>query len=143
MRKYARLRKEVLGLDKMLYCDIEAPLDPEFEPETTWEEASDIIINALSVLGPEYTEIMKNALENRWVDRADNLGKRTGRFVLRFMESIHISASNGITASGQPLPLPMSQAAGQGVLAQRYQSFSNTRPPCSSLKHRQQSTKYW
>ncbi|HHY11446.1 MAG TPA: oligoendopeptidase F family protein, partial [Firmicutes bacterium] len=45
MRRYARLRKEVLGLDKMLYCDIEAPLDPEFEPETTWEEASDIIIN--------------------------------------------------------------------------------------------------
>ena len=27
MHKYARLRKKVLGLNKMLYCDIEAPLD--------------------------------------------------------------------------------------------------------------------
>ena len=28
MRRYARLRKRVLGLDRLLYCDIEAPLDP-------------------------------------------------------------------------------------------------------------------
>jgi oligoendopeptidase F len=129
MRKYARLRKEVLGLDKMLYCDIEAPLDPEFEPETTWEEASDIIINALSVLGPEYTEIMKNALENRWVDRADNLGKRTGAFcssVYGVHPYICLKWDNSLRTA---LTLAHELGhAGQGVLAQRYQSFSNTRP---------------
>ena len=45
-----------------------------------WEEASEMIINGLSVLGPEYTEIMENGLKNRWIDRADNVGKRTGSF---------------------------------------------------------------
>jgi hypothetical protein len=39
MRRYVEFRKEVLGLDKIMYCDIEAPLDPEFDPETTFEEA--------------------------------------------------------------------------------------------------------
>ena len=28
MQRYARLRRRVLGLDKLLYCDIKAPLDP-------------------------------------------------------------------------------------------------------------------
>jgi len=39
MRRYVQLRREVLGLDKIMYCDIEAPLDPEFDPELTFEEA--------------------------------------------------------------------------------------------------------
>jgi oligoendopeptidase F len=129
MRRYARLRKKVLGLDKMLYCDIEAPLDPEYKPETTWEEASDIIINALSVLGPEYTEIMKDALENRWVDRAVNLGKRTGAFctsVYGVHPYVCIRWDNSLR---EALTLAHELGhAGQGVLAQRFQSFSNTVP---------------
>ena len=94
MRRYVRLRKEVLGLDKILYCDIEAPLEPEYEPETTWEEAKQIILSGLSVLGPEYTEIMEDALNNRWVDWANNPGKRTGAFAHRCV-SIRISAQVG------------------------------------------------
>ncbi len=129
MRRYARLRKEVLGLDKMLYCDIEAPLDPEFEPETTWEKASDIIINGLSVLGPEYTEIIKNGLNNRWIDRPDNIGKRAGAFcssVYGVHPYISIRWDNSLRTA---LTLAHELGhAGQGVLAQRYQSFSNTRP---------------
>ena len=80
MRRYAQLRKRVLGLDKMLYCDIEAPLDPEFNPETTYEQASEIVLAGVSVLGPEYREIIATGLKNRWVDRADNVGKATGAF---------------------------------------------------------------
>ena len=80
MRRYAQLRKKVLGLDKMLYSDIEAPLDPDFEVETTYEEASEIILGGLSVLGPEYREIIASGLKNRWIDRADNVGKQVGAF---------------------------------------------------------------
>jgi oligoendopeptidase F len=32
MQRYARLRRRVLGLDRLLYCDIKAPLDPDFNP---------------------------------------------------------------------------------------------------------------
>ncbi|WP_088035570.1 oligoendopeptidase F [Evansella clarkii] len=80
MRKFARLKKKVLGLDEMKFCDLKAPLDPEFQPETTYEKVSDIILEALEVMGPEYHEIMKKGLTEGWVDRADNTGKMTGAF---------------------------------------------------------------
>ena len=80
MRRYVELRRQVLGLDEVLYCDIEAPLDPEYDPEVTYEEACEEIIEAASVMGPEFTEIVATALSDRWIDRADNVGKSTGAF---------------------------------------------------------------
>lgn len=80
MRCLARLKKRILGLDEMRFCDLKAPLDPEFQPPTTYEKASGVILDALSILGDEYIEIMRQALTDRWVDRADNVGKSTGAF---------------------------------------------------------------
>lgn len=129
MRKYARLRKDILKLDKMLYCDIEAPLDPEFNPKTTWEEASEMIINGLSVLGPEYTEIMKEALSNRWIDRADNAGKRTGSFCSSVYGVHPYISTRWHNNLREVLTIAHELGhAGQGVLSQRYQRYGNTRP---------------
>lgn len=80
MRKYARLKKRVLGLDKMMFCDLKAPLDPEFEQKVTYDEATELVLESLKILGDEYNEFMKKALTERWVDRADNIGKATGAF---------------------------------------------------------------
>jgi oligoendopeptidase F len=129
MRRYARLRKQVLGLDKMLYCDIEAPLDPEFEVPTTYEEASEIIVKGLSVLGSEYTEIISTGLKNRWIDRADNIGKQTGAFcssVYGVHPYISMTWSNSLR-NALTLAHELGHA-GQGVLSQRYQRLANTRP---------------
>ncbi|WP_449621510.1 oligoendopeptidase F [Robertmurraya sp. Marseille-Q9965] len=80
MRRYANLKKKVLGLDELRFCDLKAPLDPDFNPQTTYEEASEVILEALKVMGPEYSEIMRKGLTERWVDLADNIGKGTGAF---------------------------------------------------------------
>jgi len=80
MRRFAKLKKDVLGLDELHFCDLKAPLDPEFNPETTYEEASRLIIESLKVMGPEYSAIMQKGFEERWVDLADNVGKSTGAF---------------------------------------------------------------
>ena len=32
MHRLARLKKRILGLDEMRFCDLKAPLDPEFQP---------------------------------------------------------------------------------------------------------------
>jgi len=129
MRRYAQLRKKVLGLDKLLYSDIEAPLDPDFNQETTYEEGAEIIINGLSVLGPEYTEIIATALKSRWIDRADNIGKQTGAFcssVYGVHPYISMTWANSLR-SAVTLSHELGHA-GQGVLAQRYQRLANTRP---------------
>ncbi len=129
MRKYARLRKRVLGLEQMLYCDIEAPLDPSFNPETSYDEACAIVLASLKVLGPEYAQIMEEGLHNRWVDRADNVGKRTGAFcnsVYGVHPYISMTWSNRMR-NALTLAHELGHA-GQGVLAQRYQRLANTRP---------------
>ncbi len=80
MRKYAGLIKKVHGLDKMTYADLKLDLDPQFEPEVTPEEAEEDVIGALSILGEEYTSIVKEALSGRWIDYMQNKGKSTGGF---------------------------------------------------------------
>ncbi|MCY7751872.1 oligoendopeptidase F [Bacillus haynesii] len=80
MRKYAALKKRVLDLDEMRFCDLQAPLDHDFSPKTTYEQAGRMILDALQVMGPEYAEVMETALTKRWVDLADNIGKSTGAF---------------------------------------------------------------
>lgn len=80
MCKYAALKKRVLDLDDMRFCDLQAPLDHDFSPKTTYEQAGRMILDALQVMGPEYAEVMETALTERWVDLADNIGKSTGAF---------------------------------------------------------------
>ncbi|MEH7014418.1 oligoendopeptidase F [Neobacillus niacini] len=80
MRRFAQLKKNALGLDVMKFCDLKAPLDPDFNPETTYEEASHLILESLKVMGPEYSEIIEKGFKERWVDLADNVGKSTGAF---------------------------------------------------------------
>ncbi len=80
MQRYARLRRRVLGLDRLLYCDIKAPLDPDFNPHMSYEDGCALILESLAVMGPEYCAFARKAMEQRWVDRADNIGKSSGAF---------------------------------------------------------------
>ncbi|PDY21902.1 oligoendopeptidase F [Bacillus cereus] len=80
MRRFADLKKKILGLDQMLFCDLHAPLDSEFNPTITYDEAGKLIQESLKVLGPEYNTIIETGFKERWVDLADNIGKSTGAF---------------------------------------------------------------
>ncbi|WP_079506068.1 oligoendopeptidase F [Mesobacillus jeotgali] len=80
MRRFAQLKKKVLGLNKMMFCDLKAPFDPDFDPQVTYEEARQLITDSLKVMGPDYITMIEEGFEDRWVDLADNVGKSTGAF---------------------------------------------------------------
>lgn len=129
MRKYATLKKEQLGLNDMRFCDLQVSLDPDFVPATTYEEASDIIMNALKVMGPEYSDIIEQGLTNRWVDYADNIGKSTGAFCASpygVHPYILITWTN--TMRGAFVLAHELGHAGHFYLAGKYQNLANTRP---------------
>ncbi|WP_163971317.1 oligoendopeptidase F [Oceanobacillus halotolerans] len=129
MRRFAKLKQEKLGLDQVRYCDLKAPLDPEFNPTTTYEEATSTILEALEVMGPEYTEIMKKGVSERWVDLADNVGKQTGAFCSSpygVHPYILITWTN--TMRGAFVLAHELGHAGHFYLAGKYQSLFNTRP---------------
>lgn len=80
MRKYARLLQKVHGLEKMTFADLKTPIDSDFAPTVTIDEAWDYAEKALAVLGEEYLEIIRSARKERWADFAENIGKSTGGF---------------------------------------------------------------
>ena len=82
MRKLVELRRRVLGLGDVHHYDLFAPLDPGFNPKASYAEASVAIREGLRVLGPAYASIIARAMDERWVDRADNVGKRSGAWTL-------------------------------------------------------------
>lgn len=129
MRRLMRLKKKVLGLDRMLYCDLKAPLDPDYQPQVSYEEASKTIMQALSIYGEEYQGIMSEALTNRWVDYANNDGKSTGAFCSSTYGAhsyILISWADNMR-SAFTLAHELGHA-GHLMLAARYQHRSNSRP---------------
>lgn len=80
MRKYAKIIQKVYKLDEMTYADLKLPIDSDYEPEVSIDKASEIIFDGLSVLGEDYGKILRTAFKDRWIDYAQNEGKRTGAF---------------------------------------------------------------
>jgi oligoendopeptidase F len=80
MRRYANLLKKIHGLDRMTYADLKIAVDPTFEPRVTIEESKALLIEGLSILGSEYSQIVKRAFDERWIDFPQNQGKSTGGF---------------------------------------------------------------
>ena len=80
MQKYAKLLQKVHGLDRMTFADLKISLDPSYEPEITVEESKKYIDDALSIMGPDYIEMVDRSYSERWIDFAQNKGKSTGAF---------------------------------------------------------------
>ncbi|WP_442604062.1 oligoendopeptidase F [Paenibacillus sp. KN14-4R] len=135
MRRYAQLKKRVLGLDKMLYCDLKAPLDPTYNPKITYDEACTLIQDALQVMGDEYSEIMKEAVAGRWIDYVDNVGKSTGAFCSSpYGAHPYILISWADSMRGAFTLAHELGHAGHFRLAGRNQIYSNTRPSLYAIE---------
>ncbi len=80
MRKYAKLLQKVHGIEKMTFADLKIPLDPAYEPKITVEESKKHIMDALSIMGDDYVEMIERSYKERWIDFAQNIGKSTGAF---------------------------------------------------------------
>ncbi|WP_096434996.1 oligoendopeptidase F [Alteribacter populi] len=129
MQRLAKLKKRELGLDQMYYCDLKAPLDHEFNPEISYEKATEMILEALEVMGPEYMEIMKKGVNDRWVDRAENHGKMTGAFCSSpYGAHPYILMTWTDMMRGTFILAHELGHAGHFYLANKYQEVSNTRP---------------
>ncbi|WP_449540327.1 oligoendopeptidase F [Ferdinandcohnia sp. Marseille-Q9671] len=129
MRKFAKLKQRVLGLDTLRFCDLKAPLDPDFNPKTTYEEASETILEALKVMGPEYNAIMEKGLTERWVDLPANVGKSTGAFCSSpYGSHPYILLTWTDTMRGAFILAHELGHAGHFYLANGHQRVGNTRP---------------
>ena len=80
LHDYVSLRKDALKLDKIEMYDIYVPMVEDVDLKFTYEEAQEVILDALKVLGDEYHSVLKSAFKERWVDVYENKGKRSGAY---------------------------------------------------------------
>lgn len=81
LHRYMALRKKILGLDEMHLYDIYVPLTKEVDITLSYEEAEEVLIEAVAPLGSDYQQALKQGLKTqRWVDRYENENKRSGAY---------------------------------------------------------------
>ena len=80
MHRYLKLRKQVLGLAELHMYDLYVPLVKDMKMEVDYEEAKDILLEALSPLGEDYLNVVREGFANRWEDVPENKGKRRGAY---------------------------------------------------------------
>ncbi|MDO5403106.1 MAG: oligoendopeptidase F [Eubacteriales bacterium] len=80
MHEYVSLRKKELGVEKLHFYDIYAPMVKDVKMEIPYENAKEIVLDALKPFGADYVNQVRKGYESGWVDVYENTGKRNGAF---------------------------------------------------------------
>jgi oligoendopeptidase F len=81
LHRYYALRQRVFNLPALHVYDTYAPLVSAVQSDVSFDQAIDKVLSSLTPLGTEYTEALSRGLrQERWCDRYENKGKRSGAF---------------------------------------------------------------
>lgn len=80
LHRYTKLRKELLDVDELKMYDLYTPMVKDVKFEMPYGEAKEWMLKALEPMGEEYLDVVKEGLNNRWVDVYENKGKRSGGY---------------------------------------------------------------
>ena len=84
---YYDLKKEVLGLDELHLYDIYVSMVDDSSKKYSFEEAKNIVLEALKVLGDDYQAKLNRAFDERFIDKYNNKGKRGGAYSSGFYDT--------------------------------------------------------
>lgn len=85
--KYYNLKKKVLNIDDFHIYDIYLDMIPSFEKNYSFQEAKELVLKSLSILGEDYTKNLNKAFDERWIDIYNNKGKRGGAYSSGFYDT--------------------------------------------------------
>jgi len=80
LHRYLNLKKKMLGVDQLHYYDLYPPLVKSVEFKYTVEEGQNLILDVFKPMGEEYVSTVKKAFNERWIDYAPTVGKRSGAY---------------------------------------------------------------
>ena len=80
MYRYVALRKKLLGVDELHMYDVYTPIVPDAAEKISYAEAKATVLDALAVLGADYTALLEKGFSERWIDVYENQGKRGGAY---------------------------------------------------------------
>ncbi len=80
MYRYVALRKKRLGVDELHMYDVYTPIVADADSVIPYETAKETVLEALAVLGRDYTDLLREGFDHRWIDVRENVGKRGGAY---------------------------------------------------------------
>ncbi len=80
LHRYLELRQRMMGLDKLGYEDLYAPIVKAADLTFTPEQAMELTLEAFAPLGTEYVDTLRKGYGERWVDFLPSTGKRSGAY---------------------------------------------------------------
>ena len=86
---YLNRKAALLGLDKLAWSDVEAPLLVSgYEPRRySYDEAATFIMKNFKSFSPKMEKLAQTAFEDRWIEAEDRPGKRPGGYCAGLPES--------------------------------------------------------
>ena len=80
MYRYVAVRKKVLGVDKLHMYDVYTPIVAAQNQTYEFDQAKQMVLEALKPMGEDYLSHAREGLENRWIDIYPNKGKKGGAY---------------------------------------------------------------
>ncbi|EIT85252.1 oligoendopeptidase F [Fictibacillus macauensis ZFHKF-1] len=80
---YLNRKAKLLGLDKLSWHDVEAPISST-SSKMSYDEAANFIVDHFRSFSPKMAEFSKMAFEKQWIEAEDRNGKRPGGFCTEF-----------------------------------------------------------
>ncbi|WP_163653005.1 M3 family oligoendopeptidase [Listeria sp. PSOL-1] len=78
-------KAKLLGLEKLSFYDVEAPLLLEGEPKKySYQEGAEFILRHFNAFSPKMAEFAEHAFKNRWIEAENRDNKRPGGFCTDF-----------------------------------------------------------
>ena len=80
--EFMKLKEQMINNDKMHLYDIYLNPVEKIQSKTTFDNSKNEVLDALSILGQDYQELLKDAFNNNWVDVYEKPNKRSGAYSL-------------------------------------------------------------
>jgi oligoendopeptidase F len=80
LQRWCTIKKEVLGYDELHPYDTYVSLFDSVQADYEYEDAIELLYEALKPLGEDYISKLKMAFDNRWIDVFETQNKRSGAY---------------------------------------------------------------
>ena len=80
LHRHLELKASALDLDELAMWDVYAPIAADEGPDIEYEDATEMVIEAMAPLGEAYQKRVAEGIESRWIDVYENRGKRSGAY---------------------------------------------------------------
>lgn len=97
--RYLQRKAELIGVKKLSWFDVEAPIGASNE-QISYEQAANTIVEQFRKFSPNMAEFAEQAIASRWIEAEDRTNKRPGGFCTSF--PVHHQTRIYMTYAGTP-----------------------------------------